>query len=90
MAKKNQTKKILPDISVIVAMYNAGNFIEECLQSLLNQTLKNIEVIVVDDCSTDNSVSVVKKFSDERLTLTSRHTSKYGVEYCAGQVHYLC
>ena len=70
MAKKNQTKKILPDISVIVAMYNAGNFIEECLQSLLNQTLKNIEVIVVDDCSTDNSVSVVKNFSDERLTLT--------------------
>ncbi|MBR5914184.1 MAG: glycosyltransferase [Selenomonadaceae bacterium] len=74
MAKKNlNSKKFTPDISVIVAMYNAENFIAECLKSLLNQTLKNIEVIVVDDCSTDNSAAIVKSFFtqfDERLTLT--------------------
>lgn len=63
----------MPDVSVIVSMYNAENFIADCLTSLLNQTLTNIEIIVVDDCSTDNSVGVVKNFlpqSDGRLTLT--------------------
>ena len=80
MAKKVIKQKFTPDISVIVAMYNAENFIAECLQSLLNQTLKNIEVIVVDDCSIDNSVAVVKNFSDERLTLikTSRNSGYPG------------
>ena len=70
MSKKTPKKKFTPDISVIVAMYNSENFIAECLKSILNQTLKNIEVIVVDDCSTDNSAAVVKNFSDERLILT--------------------
>ena len=50
-----------PAISVIIPMYNTEKYIEECLQSLLNQTLKNFEVIVVDDCSTDNSVAIVQK-----------------------------
>ena len=75
MAKKNlNAKKFSPDVSVIVSMYNVENFIAECLTSLLNQTLKNIEVIVVDDCSTDNSAAVVKNFLPQfegRLTLLS-------------------
>jgi len=53
-------------------MYNVEDYIEECLKSLWKQTLKDIEVIVVDDCSTDNSAAVVKKFLPrfkERLTL---------------------
>ena len=55
-------KKFIPTVSVIIPMYNVEEYIEECLQSLLKQTLKDIEVIVVDDCSTDKSVAVVKKF----------------------------
>ena len=51
-----------PAISVIIPMYNTEQYIEECLQSLLNQTLKNFEVIVVDDCSTDNSLAVAETF----------------------------
>ena len=74
MNKKNLSrKKFTPDVSVIVSMYNAEIFIADCLTSLLNQTLTNIEIIVVDDCSTDNSVGIVKNFLsqfDERLTLT--------------------
>ena len=50
-----------PAISVIIPMYNTEKYIEECLQNLLNQAFKNFEVIVVDDCSTDNSVAVVQK-----------------------------
>lgn len=53
--------KFNPDVSVIIAMYNAEKYIEECLNSVLNQTMTNFEVIVIDDCSTDNSVDVVKK-----------------------------
>ena len=63
-----------PAISVIIPMYNTEQYIEECLQSLLNQTLKNFEVIVVNDCSTDNSVAVVQKmitaFDEKKIKLT--------------------
>lgn len=82
MSKKNfNAKKFSPEVSVIISMYNAENFVGECLTSLLNQTLKNIEVIVVDDCSTDNSAAVVKNFLpqfERRLTfLSTKKNSGY-------------
>lgn len=49
-------------ISVIVAVYNTGKYLDRCLTSLLNQTYKNLEIIVVEDCSTDNSREVLKKY----------------------------
>lgn len=55
-------------------MYNAEKYIGECLDSILNQTFQNFEVVVVDDCSTDNSVAVVKSYAEKfggRLTFTS-------------------
>lgn len=51
-----------PAISVIIPMYNSEKYVAECLESLLNQTFQNFEVIVVDDCSTDYSRSVVYSF----------------------------
>ncbi|MBR6888218.1 MAG: glycosyltransferase [Selenomonadaceae bacterium] len=51
-----------PAISVIVPMYNAEKYIGECLSSLANQTFQDFEIIVSDDCSTDNSCAVVQKF----------------------------
>ena len=57
------TEKI-PLVSVVVPMFNAAKFISQTLESLLYQTLKNFEVVVVDDCSTDNSVAVVESFSE--------------------------
>ncbi len=62
-----------PAISVIIAMYNAEKYVAECLDSLLNQTFKDFEVIVVDDCSTDFSRAVVYSFFPkfhDRLKLT--------------------
>ena len=50
-------------ISVIVAVYNTEKYIEKCLNSLLNQTYQNLEIIVVEDGSTDNSKEVLKKYS---------------------------
>ena len=51
-----------PIVTVIIASYNNEKFIKKCLNSVLNQTHKKIEIIVVDDCSTDNSIQVLKKF----------------------------
>lgn len=54
--------KMFPAVSVVVPLYNAEEFIGECLDSLLAQTLTNFEIIVVDDCSTDASPAVVKSY----------------------------
>ncbi len=57
------TEKI-PLVSVIIPMYNAANFIPQTLESLLNQTMTDFEVVAVDDCSTDKSVEVVENFAE--------------------------
>lgn len=57
------------EVSVIIPAYNTEKYIEKALASVLEQTLENIEVIVVDDCSTDNTVKVVQSFNDPRLRL---------------------
>ena len=61
----------LPAVSVIIPLYNAEKYIGECLESLLNQTFQNFEVIVVDDCSTDSSRAVAENFW-ERIDFYSR------------------
>ena len=54
---------LLPiEISVVIPCYNVGNYIKECLESVLHQTLLPIEIICVDDSSTDNTVEVIKSF----------------------------
>ena len=70
-----------PAVSVIVPMYNAEEFIGECLDSLLEQVFTGFEVIVVDDCSTDNSVEIVESYIerfDGRLRLVKTKTNSGG------------
>lgn len=55
------------DISVIIVNYNGEKYLKNCLNSLLNQTIDNFEVIVVDNGSTDSSVQFLKDFKDERV-----------------------
>ena len=50
-----EVNKPLPLISIIVPIYNIAEYASECIQSLINQTYKNIEIILVDDGSTDHS-----------------------------------
>ena len=52
-------------ISVIVPVYNVEKYIEKCLKSLVEQTLKNIEIIIVNDGSTDNSKKIISKFAEK-------------------------
>lgn len=64
MAKKSDKKSVAnPAISVITAMYNTEKYVKRCLETLLVQTFQDFEVIVVDDCSTDNSVAVVNEMA---------------------------
>ena len=56
-----------PLVSVIIPMYNAAKFITQTLESLLYQTMKDFEVVIVDDCSTDNSVEVVESFAPKLI-----------------------
>ncbi len=56
-------------VSVIIPSYNTAKYITKAIQSALNQTLQEIEVIVVDDASQDNSVEIVQQISDARLKL---------------------
>lgn len=61
-----------PAVSVIIPLYNAEQYIGECLVSLLAQTFQDFEIIVVDDCSTDNSPAVVESYASKfggRMTL---------------------
>ena len=56
-------------ISVILNVYNGEKFIKRCLDSIINQTFKNIEIIIVNDKSTDNTLSIIKKYKDKRIKI---------------------
>lgn len=65
-----------PKVSIIVALYNKEKYIKKCLKSLINQTLKDIEIIVVNDCSTDKSLEIVKSFDDKRIKVINNKKNK--------------
>lgn len=71
-------------ISIVIPMYNAEEYISECLDSLLIQTFQDFEVIVVDDCSTDNSYAIAKSYSSKfnyRITLAQTKVNSGGGGY---------
>lgn len=56
-------------VSVIMPNYNGAKYIKETIESVLAQTYQNWELIIVDDCSTDNSVEIIESFDDKRIRL---------------------
>lgn len=71
------TTKVLPKISIIIAVYNVQNYLKQCLDSLVNQTLEDIEIICVNDGSTDNSLAILEEYAkkDERIKVISQKNS---------------
>ena len=59
-------------VSLIVPVYNTEKYLNKCIDSLINQTLKDIEIIIINDGSTDNSENIIKNYKDSR----SRYISK--------------
>ena len=57
--KKRESDSNLPLVSVVITCYNKAKYVEEVLDSIWEQTYPNIEVLIADDCSTDNSVEVI-------------------------------
>lgn len=53
-------------VSVIIPAYNAGEYLAQCIENLLAQTHKNLEIIVVDDGSTDNTAQVARQYPSVR------------------------
>ncbi len=80
--------------SIIIPMYNVEKYIYECIQSVLSQTYKNFEIIVIDDGSTDNCYNIVKDISetDKRITLIGIKNSgpstarNIGIENSTGDI----
>jgi glycosyltransferase involved in cell wall biosynthesis len=62
-----RSKKETPLISVIMPVYNGGPFLQSAIQSILDQTYQNFELLIIDDCSKDNSPEVVRSFKDPRI-----------------------
>lgn len=54
-------------VSVIIPVYNAERFLEKTLKSIINQTYKNIEIVLVDDCSKDSSAEIIRRFMSDQL-----------------------
>ena len=85
-----------PKVSVVIPIYNAAEFLEECLDSVLQQSLTDIEVICVDDGSPDNSLEILKKYEkqDARLRIISQPNQGAGAARNNGMANakgeYLC
>lgn len=69
----------MPKISIIVPVYNAKKYLESCINSLLNQTLSDIEIIIVDDGSTDGSSNICDNYKKIDSRISVIHTENRGV-----------
>lgn len=68
-------------VSIIIPNYNYAKYLESCIQSVLNQTYQSFEILIIDDCSTDNSIQIINKFLvDNRIKLLVNSENK-GVCY---------
>ena len=84
----------MPEISVIVPVYNVREYISECCDSIFNQTYQNFEFIIVDDCSTDNSLSIIESYTDDRIKVIHKENGglsdarNAGLDACEGDYVY--
>lgn len=84
----------MPKVSVIVPFYNVENYIEKCIESLINQTLNDIEIILVNDGSKDNSINIAKKYAEkypEKIVYLEKENGglgdarNYGIPYAKAE-----
>ena len=94
--KNDIMEKEYPLVSVIIPVYNVEKYIRECLDSIVGQTLKDIEIICVNDGSTDSSLEILKEYGarDKRITILSQENRgissarNHGAEKASGEYFY--
>lgn len=70
----------MPKVSIIVPVYNVEQYLHECLESIVNQTLQDIEIICINDGSTDNSLKILEQYAqkDPRIQIIDKPNAGYG------------
>lgn len=71
-------------VSVLISSYNTGKYIDYCIQSVLSQTYNDVETIVYDDGSDDNSLDIIRSFGDKITLIAEKH---YGLGHSFNQVN---
>lgn len=66
----------MPEISVILPVYNGGKYLKESVESILDQSLPNFELLILDDCSSDGSWDYIQSISDKRVIALKNETNK--------------
>ena len=84
--KKERDKNITPKVSIIIPTYNVEQYLRVCLDSAVNQTLEDIEIIIVNDGSTDNSLEIIKEYAaeDDRIVVIDKENGGYGMAMNCG------
>lgn len=79
-------------VSVVTTVYNVEAYIEQCLNSLVNQTYKDIEIILVNDCSTDGTMDIVNRFEDKHIKVVNHNQNlgagwarSTGIQHATGE-----
>lgn len=82
-------------VTVVVPVYNTEKYLKRCLDSIVKQTLKEIEIIIINDCSSDNSKEIINEFKSENVQVIENKTNKgigynrnLGIKKAKGQ--YIC
>ena len=68
-----------PLVSVVVPVYNVASYLEQCLDSVVNQTYKNLEIILVDDGSTDDSGAICDRYVEKDSRIQVIHNENGGI-----------
>ena len=68
-------------VSIIIPTYNVEEYLEECMDSVVRQTLQDIEIICINDGSTDGSLEILKRYAqnDKRIIIVDKENGGYGI-----------
>lgn len=88
-------EKYCPKVSIIIPVYNVEKYIRQCLESVINQTYKNIEIIVINDGTKDGSMKIVEEYlEDKRIKIINKNNGglssarNKGIEEATGEYIY--
>lgn len=94
-AKDYKFAIIVPNCNNDRGEYKGKTYLQNCIESILNQTYKNFKLIIVDDCSTDTSVETIKSYKDDRIILIQNKRKRYnggsrnvGIEYALNSLDF--